>query len=141
MLIDSLKRCLDSARKKEWTNVFVAVDIHDTIVRGNYKTDELPTDFLFRAKETLQLLSKHPNVTLIMYTCSHPVEIEKYYNFFENNDIDFKYCNENPDVPDNALGCYRDKLYFNILLDDKAGFNGETEWPIVYDFFKNDFKL
>lgn len=76
-----------------------------------------------------------------MYTCSHPVAIEKYFKFFKENDIDFKYCNENPDVPDNALGCYRDKLYFNILLDDKGCFNGDTEWPIIRDFFINDFKL
>ena len=141
MLIDSLDQCLESAIRKGWNNIFIAVDIHDTIVKGNYRTDELPTDFLPMAKETLQMLTKYPNVTLLLYTCSHIPEIQKYFKFFEANDIHFKYCNENPDVPNNALGDYTKKMYFNVLLDDKGCFNGKTEWPIIYDYFTNVFKL
>lgn len=138
MLIDSLENCIKSAKRKNWNNIYIAVDIHDTIVKGNYKTDELPTEFLPMAKKTLQMLSARKDITLLLYTCSHPAEIEKYFAFFKENDINFKYCNENPDVPDNALGCYTKKLYFNILLDDKGAFNGHTEWPIIYNFFKNN---
>lgn len=140
-LIDSLNQCLETAKRKNWDRTYIAVDLHDTVVTGNYRSDELPTEFLPNAKETLQFLSKHKNVVLIMYTCSHPAEIEKYFEFFKSHDIHFKYANKNPEVPDNALGCYKDKVYFNLLLDDKSCFNGKTEWPIIHDFFKNTFIL
>lgn len=141
MLIDSLNNCIIGARKKGWDKIFIAVDIHDTIVKGNYDINELPTSFLYKAKETLQYLSTRKDIVLILYTCSHLVEIEKYFKFFADNDIIFKHCNSNPDVPNNALGRYDDKHYFNILLDDKAGFNGHTEWSIIWDFFHNNTLL
>jgi len=139
-LIDALITCQNSAIRKNWDKIYIAIDIHDTVVKGNYKSDELPTDFLPHAKETLQMLSKHKNVVLILYTCSHPTEIIKYFSFFKENDIHFKYANQNPDVPDNALGCYKDKFYFNILLEDKAGFIAE-DWNTIFDFFKHSFKI
>lgn len=135
MLRNALERCLQSARKKNWDTIYIAVDIHDTIVKGNYNTDELPTEWLSDAKEALQYLSQRKDIVLLLYTCSHPAEIEKYFKFFESNGITFKYANENPDVPNNALGCYTNKMYFNILLEDKAGFD-PAEWRDIMEFFK-----
>ena len=80
-----------------------------------------------------------------MYTCSHPNEIQEYLEFFEKNNIRFKYVNENPEVPDAAYGYYQDKFYFNVLFEDKAGFE-TAEWQDVkdyieefYDFDKSEF--
>ena len=83
----------------------------------------------------MKYLSKRSDICLILNTCSHPHEIEKYLEFFKARDIHFKYVNENPEVPNNALGCYDDKFYFNILLEDKAGFI-ESDWYVIYTFFK-----
>jgi hypothetical protein len=138
MLIDSLESSFANARQKGWDRIYLAIDIHDTIVRGNYRTDELPTDFFPLAKETLQMLSERDDVVLILFTCSWPTEIAKYLQFFEYNGIRFRYVNENPEVPDNALGYYRQKFYFNLILDDKAAFNANDEWKIVWTFFKNN---
>lgn len=136
MLIEALEKSIENAKRKKWNKIYIAVDIHDTIVHGNYIADVLPTDFLFGAKETLKYLSKRNDICLILYTCSHPHEIIKYLKFFKDRDINFQYVNENPEVPNNALGCYDDKMYFNILLDDKAGFV-ETDWYVIYNFFNN----
>lgn len=141
MLLDSLKNCIKSAKKKNWNLIYIAIDIHDTIIEGNYSTTELPTNFLANSKEVLQYLSNRKDIVLILYTCSHRREIEKYYELFIDNKIYFRYCNENPEVPDNALGCYTNKLYFNLLLDDKAGFNPNTDWTVLHDFFKENTLL
>lgn len=140
MLLDTLKKQYQNAKNKGWDKLYIAVDIHDTIVHGNYITDVLPTEFLVGAKETLQELSKRNDVCLILYTCSHPSEIVKYLEFFTKRGINFKYVNENPEVPNNALGCYTDKMYFNLLLDDKAGFV-ESDWYAISNFFKETPEL
>lgn len=133
-LLDALEKMVLSAKMKNWDKVYIAVDIHDVIVYGNYKSDELPTTFLKGAKETLQLLTKREDVCLIIFSCSHYDELIKYDLFFKENDIVFDYINENPEVPDTALGCYKDKFYFNIYLEDKAGFI-ESDWSIVNNMF------
>ncbi len=136
MLINALERCLESAKRKKWDKIYIAIDIHDTIVHGNYNANELPTEFIANSKEVLQYLSKREDIILLLYTCSHPTEIVKYIDFFNSNDIKFKHSNINPDIPNNALGCYDLKPYFNILLEDKAGFNAETDWAILCAFIK-----
>ena len=33
---------------------------------------------------------------------------------------------------------YRDTIrYFNILLDDKAGFDPDIDWKLIYKYLKN----
>jgi len=36
------------------------------------------------------------------------------------------------------LGYYDKKPYFNVLLDDKAGFDPATEWPAILKWIKED---
>lgn len=136
-ILKSFDNAYKNAKRKKWDKIYVAIDIHDTIVYGNYKSDELPTEYIANAKEILQYMSNRNDIVLMLYTCSHPHEIEKYFEFFKNDGIYFKYANENPDVPNTELGCYDRKPYFNILLEDKAGFNAETDWTIIYEYIKN----
>jgi hypothetical protein len=80
-------------------------------------------------------------VEMIIYTCSHPHEIEQYIEFFEKNNIRFKYVNENPEVKTqtNGYGCYDKKPYMNVLFEDKAGFDAETEWEPVLALMKSKY--
>jgi hypothetical protein len=75
---------------------------------------------------------------MILYTCSHPNEIEQYLKLFTENGINFKYINENLDVPTdlNGYGNYDKKPYFNVLFEDKAGFDAEIEWQEIHAYFK-----
>jgi hypothetical protein len=41
------------------------------------------------------------------------------------------YVNENPECVDTKLATFTDKFYFNVILDDKAGFEGDTDWALV----------
>ena len=68
---------------------------------------------------------------LIMYTCSHPEEIEKYLELFESKGIKFNYVNENPEVSGTEYGDFTGKPYMNVLLEDKAGFDAEEDWKKI----------
>tara|TARA_B100001094_G_C17588540_1_gene510821 strand:- start:302 stop:538 length:237 start_codon:yes stop_codon:yes gene_type:complete len=63
-----------------------------------------------------------------MYTCSHPNEIKEYLKLFEENGIKFEYINRNPEVQSEGYGYYEDKLYFNVLFEDKTGFDANNDW-------------
>lgn len=128
---------LDKERKS-FEKIYVMVDLHGTIIKPNYQAGNIPTEFYDHAKETLQIMSKAKDICLIMYTCSHPHEIEQYLSLFKQNDIHFDYVNENPEVVTQAdgYGCYDKKPYMNLLFDDKAGFNPTIEWVDVLKEFK-----
>lgn len=72
-----------------------------------------------------------------MWTCSHPDEVAELTKLFSQNNIYFNYDITKPDVPNTAYGNYDTKPYYNILLDDKAGFN-QDEWPLVLKEFKKN---
>lgn len=125
---ETIYRAYNTLLNRGWDKLYWAVDIHDTCMEANYIPGQLPTTFLSISKRVLQHISKRKDAVLILYTCSHPHEIEQYVKFFKENDINFKFSNKNPDVGNTRLGSYDDKFYFNVLLEDKAGFNPDTHW-------------
>lgn len=133
--VKALERNWEKAKKKKWDCIYIAIDIHDTIVYGNYDNTNIPTKFTPHAKQTLQYLSNRKDIVMFLYTCSHKHEIKKYEVFFKENGIKFQSVNKNPAVENNDLGCYDDKPYFNLLLDDKAGFDCENDWLSIYNWF------
>ena len=135
MLIDALINAYSTAKARDWNKLYWAVDLHSTCLIPNYEKG-IPTQFYLGAKETLKTMSERSDIVLIMYTCSHPGEIEEYLNMFSLFGINFKYVNINPEVPDNAYGYFKDKFYFNVLLDDKAGFNPNEDWQVIRKFLE-----
>ena len=137
MILSAIQKALKIKSKRNWDRIYIAVDIHNTIVEGNYKTNDIPTEFYPYAKEVLQLFSKREDVKLILFTCSHPHEIESYLKLFTDNGIYFDYINENPEVQSDldGYGNYEKKFYFNVLMDDKAGFDPISEWEHIHTAF------
>ncbi len=127
-IIKVIKKNFESAKDKKWDRTFWAFDVHETIIVPNYKYGDIPKQFYPFAKEVLQEISNRNDVDLIMFTSSWPEEIEEYKKLFKENKIIFKYVNENPDVPNFGYGFYERKFYFNILFEDKAGFDPFTDW-------------
>lgn len=128
MITHAIETCLRKAKQKHWDKTYWCFDIHGTILKPNYKRDEISTEFYPGALEVLQRLSKRKDIVCILYTCSYPHEIQQYQALFEQYHIYFKYVNQNPEVTDGGYGYYQDKFYFNVLFDDKAGFDGERDW-------------
>jgi hypothetical protein len=84
----------------------------------------------------MQALSKRTDIVRILYTCSYPHEITQYLKLFSDNGIHFHYINENPEVADGGYGYYQDKFYVNVMFEDKAGFEGDTDWELVKETLK-----
>ena len=134
MMIDWIKKMFAHSFEKEWFETYWAFDIHGTILVPTFRKDSYDSEFYPYAKETLQLLTKRDDIVLIISTSSYPEEIEHYQKVFKENNIHFKYINENPDIDSSKgnFGYYEDKFYFNVLIEDKAGFVPEEEWrPIL----------
>ena len=128
MITRAIKNAFLHATQRGWKKTYWAFDIHGTLVRPNHKVNTIATEFYPYAVEVMQAISKREDVVRILYTCSYPHEIVQYQDFFRQHDIHFHYVNENPDVENGGYGYYKDKFYFNVLFEDKAGFDGETDW-------------
>lgn len=119
-----------------WDKIFWGIDLHDTVFESNYSKD-IPTTYYPFSKEVLQMLTKRKDAALMMYTCSWEPEIEKYNALFQESNITFNTVNVNPDAENTAYGCYDKKPYFNVLLDDKAGFVAKEDWLEIYKTLKS----
>lgn len=138
-IIKSLKREHRIMDERGWDRIFLMFDLHGTIIKPNRTVGNTDIVYYPYAKETLQLISNRIDLDLNIYTCSHPHEVLEYRKKFQEDGIEFKYVNENPDVPTGGYGNYDMKPYMNVLFEDKAGFRGETDWKAVYEFFKNKY--
>lgn len=128
MITYAIKKSVETAKRKGWDKTYWAFDLHETIILPNWKEGEIPTEFYEHALDVLRTISNRKDIVMIMYTCSHPPEIAKYLKLFEENGVHFDYVNENPEVLTVKYGCYDKKPYFNVLFEDKAGFNPLEDW-------------
>lgn len=131
MITRAIINCIKQAKAKGWSKTYWAFDIHSTMLKPNYRRDCISTEFYPHAKEVMLMLMERKDIVKILYTCSYPNEISQYIEYFAGHGIHFDYINENPEVADGSYGYYQDKLYFNVLMDDKAGFDGETDWIAI----------
>ena len=136
MITRAIENCLRLAREKKWNKTYWAFDIHGTILKPNYQRNEISKEFYPFAQEVMRLLGKRDDIVKILYTCSYPNEIEQYIDYFAAHGIHFDYINTNPEVANGGYGYYQDKFYFNVLMDDKAGFDGEQDWKSILEILK-----
>ncbi len=95
-------------------DIIVAVDFDDTV----FDYHEVGLD-LTDTLNVLRQCNKH-NLTIIIYTASNKSRFEFISQYMHNVGIDIDGINENKaGLPFGNSG----KIYYNILLDDKAGLN------------------
>ena len=123
--------------KRQWDKIYIAVDLHDTISQSTYiKMEDTKKEFIPDAISTLRYLSCCKDIVLILYTSSYKEYLTEYYRQFKDHNIYFHYLNENPECPSTDIGDFSKKFYFNVLIDDKSGFNPYTDWIKVYNLIK-----
>ena len=127
----------DRKRKRRWDSIYVFIDIHDTIFKSTYGEDETFKYYPY-AKNALRMLSKKEDIILGIYTSSYPKDIAKYLDKFEEDGIHFELINENPLEKNTKYACFDKKPYFNVLLDDKAGFDPYVDWYIIFKYFQKE---
>jgi hypothetical protein len=122
MMVEQIKLMND----RDWDVLYVAVDLHGTIINNiDYNDFEL-YDY---AKSVLQWMSDNDKIVLIINTSTY---IDDRFDFmctmYNDHDIEFSYHNGNPEVRNTETGDFSEKFYYNILLDDRAGFDPLNDW-------------
>jgi hypothetical protein len=139
-----IEKMFEHAEKKQWYETYWLFDVHGVISRPDYRKETKEINYYPYAKETLQFITKNrPDIIMIMFTSSYPEEIKIYTDIFKKDEIHFKYVNENPEISDSkgCFGYYHQKPYYNVLFEDKSGFNPELDWKPIYEYFiKSSYK-
>jgi hypothetical protein len=108
------------------------VDIHDTILRACYENEET-YDYYPYAREALQLMTNRDDICMILWSGCYDEQMAIYRSRFAEEGIRFDYANENPEVGKTSFQNFEVKLYFNVGIDDKFGFDAETDWVKVIE--------
>ena len=127
-------------KERNWEKIYVLVDIHDTVFEACYHNKEEYKWYPF-AKEVLDIMSHAEQISLILWTSTHNSVIEEYLKFFKANGIRFDMVNVNTETQNTSLSCFDEKTYFNVGIDDKFGFDAETDWEILYDYLVESIRL
>lgn len=131
MISDAVKQAYLCAKERGWDKIYIAVDIHNTIADSNYK-NTMP-DILDEAKDAISKINKFfPEIVLILWSSCYEKDYEKYMTYFHNNGMSFAYFNENPEVKNSETGDFSIKFYFNVLVEDKAGFV-KSDWKYLLE--------
>jgi len=139
-LKDAVIKSFDKKKRFEKKNengnwkypMYWAIDLHDVIIPGTYTLNNEGKQMFPYAVEVLRWLTNRKDMAIILFTSGHfdpTLDIRKWLS--KEYDINFDFINENPECPDNELCCFKGKFYFDILLEDKAGFIGETDWLAI----------
>lgn len=126
MNVCNLKKTFADYKAKGWDRIFVLVDVHGTIIpSGSHDEFRFITE---DAKEVLKWFSDRSEVRLILWTSSYMTEYSRVCNWLREYGIIVDYVNQNPEAKDTARACFAQKPYYNIVIDDRAGFEPETDW-------------
>jgi hypothetical protein len=128
------------------------VDLHGTVFKPSKKTqkceswekeittkDSGAVPYRF-AIETLRLISSHSNWKLILWTSTQQDHAQMYKALLADNLVTIHYINENPECKNNNYADFSEKFCFDLLIDDKAGFEPEDDWEKLYEFLTVGYK-
>jgi adenine C2-methylase RlmN of 23S rRNA A2503 and tRNA A37 len=131
MIRDAIYSAFDKMKARGWTTMYWAIDVHDTILKGHYASDQSYSLYPYAAK-VLKWISDQPDMKIIIFTSSYAADYERLSKWFwETHGIKFDYLNENPECGNTDYADFGSKFYFNVLLDDKAGFDPEKDWKTI----------
>lgn len=134
-IIKAFNKAFKAKKENNWEKIYVLVDIHDTIMEGT-KPEGDTLLWYESALEALQMMTNRDDICLIMWTGAYSSRIKKYIWILKSMGIVFDYLNENPEADSNEYYCQSNKIYFNIGIDDRFGFEPEEDWKKIIDFLK-----
>ena len=76
-----------------------------------------------------------------LWTSTYKDKINEYNEYFKANSIRFDFFNRNSETKNTDLSCFDEKTYFNVGIDDKFGFEAETDWEIIYNYLVEGIRL
>ena len=133
-IIGTFEAAFNRAKNQNWDYIVVLVDIHDTIFKACWNGPE-NYEYLGKAKETLQLMTKMPNIKLILWSSTYDDKLLEYIHRMSEDNIFWDAVNSNLSNTQNTkLACFDKKLYFSVGIDNAFGFEPEKDWNNIYNY-------
>lgn len=139
-IVKSFDAALKRMKEHNWEKIYVLVDIHDTVFEACYHDKEERKWYPY-AKKALDIMTHSQQISLILWTSTYNNVINEYLEYFKENDIRFDFVNVNTETENTSLSCFDEKTYFNVGIDDKFGFEAETDWEIIYNYLVEGIRL
>lgn len=134
-IVKAIKRAFEYAKQKSHDKIYLAIDLHGVCFNSNYAQGGY-TWCNNQVVPALQAISNRADTVIILFSSCHPEEQKTIIGFFAENNIRVHYFNENPECANTKSGCFDQKFYYSIIVEDKAGFDPD-EWPMVAESFSN----
>lgn len=149
MIEDIIKTRMQVCAERRWSSMIIAVDLHDTVinsdkyneVRGYSDTIEesISESIYMGAVDALQYLSVRSDIKLYWYSGTNPdilKNISQVLMSVYGIKMDGNIQDLARDKPSFLGQTFEFKPCFDVLLDDKAGFNPEKDWKVVQETIK-----
>lgn len=133
MNLFNIRRSFEMKKAKKWPEIYLCVDLHGTIIPSGHNSEDKNDYLTFYpgAKEVLQWFTKRKDIFIILWTSTPPERLGEVIEWFREQGICFEFINENPHAKDTPRSKFDKKFYFNILLDDRGGFEPNTDWLAI----------
>lgn len=137
-LQQAIEQAFRTAKERNWDTTYWLVDLHGVVLNSTYtamKHEVINADVIAGLKE----ISLRPDCCLILWSSTSQAELQHISDWLvQDHGIEVMYINENPEVRTSptSTGDFSAKPYFNVLLDDKAGFDPSQDWAMVVEVLK-----
>ena len=136
MNVFNIERAFADKKRKGWEKLYFCIDLHDVIINGTYDKFNDGAKVYPYCAEFFKWAASREDICIILWTSSYKSAITEICKRLRKSGIHFDYINENPECPPNHLCDFSRRFYFNVLLDDKAGFEGATDWELIINELK-----
>ena len=129
-IVKAVAKAYAVMQARNWDTVYWAVDLHGVCLKSNYQTNTYEW-INEAAKRALKVISSLPESKIILWSSVHETEMGNIVDFFNEEGIIIDDFNKNLREKNNDVSNFDEKFYFSVLLDDKAGFDPDTDWDAI----------
>lgn len=134
MLINAIEQAYRIKKSRDWDTIYWAIDLHGVCLKSTYisSTYELINEKVIAGLKKIKAQSENK---VILWSGVHDFEKPQIIDFFASHGVEIDFFNCNPLEDNTRSGNFKEKFYFNILLDDKAGFDPMTDWDVIIQYY------
>jgi hypothetical protein len=135
-VVDVIQRAREKFVEHKWPKLYWAIDLHNTIIPSSRVKGTEVKEFYPFCKEALQEISKREDCCIILFTSTYNYQLSsQLIMWFRENDIKIGYVNQNPECESTQYADFSQKFYYDVLIDDKAGFSVKL-WKDIFRVVK-----
>lgn len=129
-ILKAIDRAYRVSQERGWDRIYWSLDLHGTVLEGTY----VPGEYRWLSPEIPEILkqiSELDETYFIIWTSMHQQELPAIMRLFADAGISVFAVNENPNEKNTVTGCFDQKFYTSLIVDDKAGFD-PADWDAVH---------